>query len=276
MIWSYKDFRKEIKAIYNGTMDKGYSTGWQNFDGMLNIKTGNLMVISGHSFRGKSFFLNNLLLNLTNQYGWKHLLFSFEVRVSKHFKEMAMMRTGKDFEENGYGRLSEKEIEEQSEFLSNHFLFPNTSKLWTVREIVEEIEAVKKEHDIKTVVIDPFNRIKKEHEIRETLFIEEMLGELSTLAKKLDILIVFIAHPTKPQHGFENTAPSLHNTAGSQAWYSICDYGLVVHRKKLDGGRFSKLTQIFVDKAKTEDLGQPCQLFLKWSKHKLIATTEEE
>mgnify|MGYP003299440516 CR=1 FL=1 len=62
-------FEEKWDEIYNelfGDDTNFYSTGWSSLDEIIKIKTGYLMVVSGYPSRGKSTFVDNLLVNLTS------------------------------------------------------------------------------------------------------------------------------------------------------------------------------------------------------------------
>jgi twinkle protein len=269
----YSDIFDNIEDMYDGKINKGFDTGWNNFKDKLSIKTGYLMVVGGYSFRGKSFFVDNLMLNLSENYGWRHLLFTFEVTVEKHLKQTLSMRTRKSF--YGDNRMTKEEMDREKKVLDDYFIFSQNDSLWDIPSIIQKIEEVHSKMGIKTVLIDPYNRISKDiGRTSETHFIERMLSELSFLAKRLDILIIFIAHPTKPERKGTEVAPTMYETAGSQSWLSICDYGLIVHRDRFEDGTFSKVTKIIIDKVKTDDLGTCGTVNLKWQNQRLIDTAE--
>lgn len=268
-ILKYKDVFGELDRMYNGEVGQQYFTGWNALDQKLCIKTSNLMVVSGYSGRGKSFFVNNLLFNLTEKNQWKHLLFHFENSVEKHLIELLEMKTRKNFFSSN-NRITPEEKDKHKVYLNQFFTFCDNSIRWSVKDICGKIREVVLSEGIKTVVIDPYNRIKKEIEQTELLLIEEMLSSLSSLARELDILVIFIAHPTKPQGTDEQKAPSLYHTAGSQAWYSICDYGVVIHRYQNDQKEYDKQSQVLIQKVKTKDLGEVGKHCLNWERFRLI------
>ena len=268
---SYEDVFDTLDDMYEGKVDKGYSTGWHTLDENLMIKTGYLMVVGGYSARGKSFWVDNLLLNLSEQFNWKHLLFTFEVSVAKHLKETLSMRARKPF--YGKDRMSKATVDKEKKYLDNYFVFSNNDSMWNITDVKAKIREAHSKLGIKTVLLDPYNRISKYIKDSETLFIERMLGDLSALARELDILIIFIAHPTKPEKG-KDICPTMYDTAGSQSWLSICDYGIIIHRERFDNGEFSKTTQVKIDKVKTDDLGKCGMGNLEWQAQKLIPTAK--
>ena len=75
------------------------------------------------------------------------------------------------------------------------------------------------------------------------------------LAKKLDILIIFVAHPKKPDG---EKMPNLYSISGSSDWYNMADYGIVIHRERQQSDdQLSNLPTVFVQKVKNHFLGKP-------------------
>jgi len=231
-----------------------YDSGWQSFNRLVKIRTGRLMVISGYPSRGKSTFVRNLQINLTKNHDWKHLIASFEddketsynalLEMHKEQPIWDIVRNGDVFGETYY-------------YIADHFLHFDIEKMWTVDEICERTEWAVKKYGIKCLTIDPYNRLKNDYKDREDKYIGSILAKLCMLAKKLDILIIFVAHPKKPDG---EKIPNMFSISGSADWYNMTDYGIIVHRERLGKDRDSKLSDfptIFVEKVKNFNLGNP-------------------
>lgn len=127
-----------------------------------------------------------------------------------------------------------------------------------------------KRHGIKTLVIDPYNRLKNEFKDREDKYIGQILSKLCMLCKKLGILIVFVAHPKKPD---DDEAPTMYAISGSGDWYNMADYGIIVHRERDEESKELKNEpQIIVAKIKNFSLGNPSGgvVTLKYNKDRRI------
>lgn len=110
-------------------------------------------------------------------------------------------------------------------------------------------------HGIKTLVIDPYNRLDNKYTDREDKYVGSILAKLCMLAKKLDILVIFVAHPKKPD---SETMPSMYSISGSGDWYNMADYGIIVHRERDAVTReLLNQPQICVAKIKNFSLGSP-------------------
>lgn len=232
---------------------KGYSTGWDCIDEKFTIKTGHLMIVSGFPSRGKSFFIDNLLFNLSKQYQLKHLVASFENTNANHFARYSQMYTGKNFAD--IETLESDEFDKAFEFINSHFYRLRIDRLWNIDQIAEACELAVKKYGIKTLTIDPYNRLSHSFSDREDKYIGGLLSKLCMLSKKLDILIVFIAHPKKPDG---EQMPTMYSISGSSDWYNMADYGIIIHRDRNERtGKLEHRPKICVAKVKDFNLGDP-------------------
>lgn len=247
-------FADSFDEIYkfNYEQDKDYyKTYWNDFDKLVKIRTGNLMTVSGYPSRGKSTFVDNLLVNLAKNYDMKHLIASFENTQARHYNTLLEMYT-----ETPIFKLKEQNniIGEGLDFITNHFYRFDNSKMWTIDEICERTILAVKKYGVKTLTIDPYNRLNNDFKEREDKYIGSILAKLCMLAKKLDILIIFVAHPKKPDG---EKMPNMYSISGSGDWYNMSDYGVIVHRERQEDGKLSNMPTIIVEKVKDFSLGEP-------------------
>ena len=83
----------------------------------------------------------------------------------------------------------------------------------------------------------------------------EMLAKLTMAAKRLNVLIIFVAHPKKPQE--KGKAPTMYDISGSADWYNMADYGIIIHRERKDDGTLENSMRVIVEKVKDFQLGNP-------------------
>lgn len=264
--------REEILEFYKNGYSSGISTGWSALDKIFTIKTQHLMVVTGIPTRGKSFFVDNMLYNLTVSNDWKHLVCSFETTLSAHFARFASFKTELPF--GGRDRMSLSKVEECIDYFEQYVKRFTLKKQWTIDEIIEYGEYAVKRFGVKTLTIDPYNKLKNEFTEREDKYIDSILSKLITFARKNDVLVIFIAHPTKLQ---SDTIPTLYSISGGSSWYNMADYGIIVHREK-EGDKLNNTPQIIVQKVKDFHLGEPTggtvKLQYSVTKHKLLDTDQ--
>jgi len=266
-IITFYDCIDEILDFKENGYTKGYSTGWAGIDEKFTIKTSYLMVVTGYPSRGKSTFVDNLLLNLSENYGLKHLMASFETTNARHFDVLAKMHTGKKT-----NTLDNDEFLNTLDFISEHFYRIQMSKTWNIDEIIDECKLAIRKYGIKTLVIDPYNRLEGTYVEREDKFIATMLSKLAMLCKQLDILVIFIAHPKTPD---SEKVPTLYNISGGANWYNMCDYGLVIHRERNQkNGELENYPEIHIGKIKDYNIGDPAggivELEYRKDKHRIF------
>jgi twinkle protein len=263
------NFFDETDAIYkyNYEIDKDYySTGWKDLDNIIKIRTGYLMIVTGYPSRGKSTFVDNLLINLSRNYGLKHLIASFESIPASHFNSLIEMYLQKPI----YAIRQEEQIfGDGFEFIANHFYRFDVNRTWTIDEIAERAELAVRKYGINTLVIDPYNRLKNDYNDREDKYIGSILSKLSMLSKKLNILIIFVAHPKKPDG---EAMPNMYSISGSGDWYNMADYGIIVHRERGEDKKLKNTPEICVAKIKNFSLGNPSggSITLNYNKDKRI------
>lgn len=258
-----------------------YKTGWQDFDELVKIRTGYLMVVSGYPSRGKSYFVKNLLINLSKNYGLKHLIASFEDTIGSLYRDLFQMYMQKTIfkikQENKEQAIEKILIDDNYSFICDHFEMFENDRLWDIDQIIEktEIEYIKK--GIKVLVIDPYNRLKNDYSEREDKYIGNILAKLCMLAKRLNILVIFIAHPKKPEKGEANTPPNLYSVSGSGDWYNMPDYGIIIHRDRKEDGKLEDEVKVIVQKIKNFALGDPKggTIILKFNSQKMVIENKE-
>ena len=249
------NFYDSFDDIYNYLYERDtnwYSTGWLKLDNIIKLRTSHLMIVSGYPSRGKSTFTDNLLINLAKRYDMKHLIASFESTQAKHYVSLLEM-----YSQCPIYKLSgntENVFGDAFAFLADHFYRFDVDRLWNIDEICDRAERAVKKYGVKTLTIDPYNRLNNDFKDREDKYIGSILSKLSMLARRLDILVIFVAHPKKPDG---EKMPNMYSISGSGDWYNMADYGIIVHRERAADGKLSDRPTVFVEKVKNFSLGNP-------------------
>ena len=90
----------------------------------------------------------------------------------------------------------------------------------------------------------------------------EYLARIEAFAKKYDVLVVIVAHPTKMYKKDDGTIdePTMYNIKGGGEWYDASYHGLLVHRDYE-----KKTTKVKVLKVKFQNLGENgAECFFTW------------
>ena len=118
------------------------------------------------------------------------------------------------------------------------------------------------------MIIDPWNKLDSDRpdDLRETEWIGLCLDELMDFARDMGVHVQVIAHPAKAMHVSQRkTHPVLEDISGSKHWDNKADLGLSIHRPAVfkDGQRKTE-ANLYVLKARYEELGYPCKLALDY------------
>jgi twinkle protein len=90
----------------------------------------------------------------------------------------------------------------------------------------------------------------------------EYLTKIEAFAKKYDVLVFIVAHPTKMYKNQDGKIeePNMYNIKGGGEWYDASYHGLLVHRDYE-----AKNTKIKVLKVKYQNLGENgAECFFTW------------
>jgi len=126
---------------------------------------------------------------------------------------------------------------------------------YTLESVLRKGAELVKRKGIKCLVIDPYNKVrdvdcKTEDVNRYTM---EYLTKIEMFAKKYDVLVFIVAHPTKMYKGNDGKIeePTMYNIKGGGEWYDASYHGLLVHRDY-----DAKTTKVKVLKVKFQNLGE--------------------
>lgn len=229
------DLQEETDELYTKGIDRGFYVGFRSLEEFYNIKLGCTTYIGGIPSHGKTEFHFELLLNLTEFYGWKHALFSPETGSPKEIiAELSHKYIRKPFLK-GHSQMNENEKYMADAFLKDNFfiLNPDENKI-TIEELLSIALEVKKEHGLNTFSIDPFNELKHDysnHGGREDKYLEYVLGMIRRFAREHNVHIFIIAHPRtlRPVDG-KYEPPTAFELSGGAAWYSKAETIICVYR----------------------------------------------
>ena len=226
-------YADEFQSLYDKGMPSGVSTGYASVDEIFTLSTGNLVVTTGHAGDGKSAFIDQLIVNVARNNGWKTCFCSFEKPVQLHAVQLSQILVGKPFFEGFNARMTQEEKDFAETWIREHILFQDYQDggLPTIEAILEKGASAVMRYGIRVLVIDPFNFIHTDHKGLETDMVSEMLTKVQLFAKQHDVLVFFVAHPTKPfiRDGKKNVCTGV-DVAKSYAWFSKADTGLTVYR----------------------------------------------
>ena len=121
-----------------------------------------------------------------------------------------------------------------------------------------------KRKGIKCLIIDPFNKVRDYdgNSGDVNAYTLEYLTKIEIFAKKYDVLVIVVAHPTKMYKDANGKIeePTMYNIKGGGEWYDASYHGLLVHRDYEN-----KTVKCKVLKVKFQNLGENgAEAHFKW------------
>ncbi|GEO03368.1 DNA primase/helicase [Adhaeribacter aerolatus] len=251
------DMESEIDNLYENGYPKGESIGFPVFDTLLTFRPGEVTTITGIPGHGKSEFLDEILLKLT-QKGWSHGIYSAETPPTIHFVKLAERYVGKKFyHPDAKQKMSLDEAKQAKDCINQHFYFINEQEVETsVDGLLAKAKELVQRKGIKSFVIDPYNCIDHRRPINmsETEYVSLVYSKLVKFALHHDVHVFLVAHPAKqskdPQTG-KYEVPTMYSISGSANFFNKTHNGLCVYRH-MD----QNLVVVYVQKVKFKFIGK--------------------
>ena len=260
-VTTFRDIEDEVTDFVKNGFKPGFQVGLQNFDDIFSTYTGQFITVTGIPSSGKSDFVDQMVVGYNNNYGWKTAFASPENQptylhahklMRKHWQGMP---TAADINSEKWNQVADH---------CNTNYFHIDMERYTLESVLRKGAELVKRKGIKCLVIDPFNKVrdidcKTEDVNRYTM---EYLSKIEIFAKKYDVLVFIVAHPTKM---YRNEAgkieePTMYNIKGGGEWYDASYHGILVHRDYEQ-----KTVKAKVLKVKFQNLGENgAEAHFKW------------
>lgn len=237
-VYDVASYFDQVMELYEDGEASGESTGLLTVDEIFKIKEGMVYIVTGFPGHGKSEFIDDLMINLSQSKSWKWAVASFENPPANHISKLMEKVTEKPFFKGRSQRLSHQEMYDAKDFLEEHFVFleQKDGTMPTMKQIIAKTKLAIARCGCRGVVIDPYNYIDMSDYEAEHLGISVMLSELSSFARAHGIAVFFVAHPQKLQNNQDGSmpVPKGGHISGSAAWWAKADIGITVQRNNHD------------------------------------------
>jgi len=256
-----KDINEELEEfIYEG-FKPGYQIGLNNFDSIFSTYTGQFITVTGVPSSGKSDFVDRMVVGYNLKYGWKTAFASPEnkptfLHVHKLIRKIGgWMPSEKDIGTDRWNNIITT--------VNDNFYFIENER-YDLDEVLKKGAELVKRKGIKCLVIDPYNKVKMQGASNMSIpdATMEYLTRVEAFAKKYDVLVIIVAHPTKMHKKEDGTIdePTMYSIKGGGEWYDASYHGLLVHRD------YNKKTvKVKVLKVKFQNLGEnQAEAHFKW------------
>lgn len=233
-------------------------TGWGTLDQHLSMFAGCFEVLTGIPGHGKTTWAINRAVNVARLYGWRTAIFSPEMPTVPHLhNKMRRIASGRSLE----ALLRDAEqLRATDRFLNDHFVFADTdpeagqdADEHTLDWVSDRFADAVHRYGIRHAIIDPWNEVEHDRPAHETMpdYIGRGIRQLKALAKRYQVHLTVIVHPTKAVGGESPRMPNLYDCEGSAHWYNKPDLGVVVGRDPENDGQ----TIVRVAKVRFDETG---------------------
>jgi len=260
-VYSVDDDMDGIIDLWRNGMHKGLDIMHSSFNDNCTWVSSAVAVWTGIPGHGKSEFVDEVCVHLNILHAWKTGYYSPEnYPIKLHVSKLVSKISGKTFSRNYIGQ---EELMETVNYVKDNFFFiyPENDD-YTIDNILAHAKSLIKRKGIKVLVIDPYNKIEHlmDRNETETMYISRILDKLDMFAKRNDILIHLVAHPTKQK---KNTSgvyemPTMYDISGSAHFYNKCFYGLSIFRNK-------ETVDLGILKVKFKHLGGPATINFRYN-----------
>jgi twinkle protein len=246
------DIEDELKDFVQNGFKPGFQVGLPNFDKIFSTYTGQFITVTGIPSSGKSDFVDQMVVGYNNNYGWKTAYASPENQPTYLHAHKLMRKHWQDMPTPG--DIGGQQWKKVADHVNDNYFFIDMDR-YTLESVLRKGAELVKRKGIKCLVIDPFNKVrdvncKTEDVNRYTM---EYLTKIEIFAKKYDVLVFIVAHPTKMYKGNDGKIeePTMYNIKGGGEWYDASYHGLLVHRDYEN-----KTVKAKVLKVKFQNLGE--------------------
>ena len=230
-VTTFKDIESEITDFVRNGFKPGFQVGLQNFDDIFSTYTGQFITVTGIPSSGKSDFVDQMVVGYNQNYGWKTAFASPEnaptyLHAHKIMRKVWQgMPSAADIHSDKWNQIADH--------VNDNFYHIDMER-YTLESVLRKGAELVKRKGIKCLVIDPFNKVrdvdcKTEDVNRYTM---EYLSKIEIFAKKYDVLVFIVAHPTKMYKDGNGKIeePTMYNIKGGGEWYDASYHGILVHR----------------------------------------------
>ena len=251
-VTTFRDIEGEITDFVQNGFKRGYQVGLSNFDSIFSTYTGQFITVTGIPSSGKSDFVDQMVVGYNQNYDWKTAFASPENAPTYLHAHKIMRKVWQDMPRKD--DIGTDKWNAVADHVNDNFFFIDMER-YTLDSVLRKGAELVKRKGIKCLVIDPFNKIRDVDSNLEDVnrYTMEYLSKIEIFAKKYDVLVFVVAHPTKMYKDKDGKMeePTMYNIKGGGEWYDASYHGLLIHRDYEN-----KTVKAKVLKVKFQNLGE--------------------
>jgi twinkle protein len=259
-VTTFKDIEDEVTDFVRNGFKPGFQVGLDNFDSIFSTYTGQFITVTGIPSSGKSDFVDQMIIGYNEKYGWKTAYASPENTPTYLHAHKLMRKTWQGMPT--VADINSDKWNQVADHVNDNYYFIDMER-YTLDSVLRKGAELVKRKGIKCLVIDPFNKVRDNDASGDVnVYTLEYLSKIEIFAKKYDVLVMVVAHPTKMYKDAKGNIeePTMYNIKGGGEWYDASYHGLLVHRNYED-----KTVKVKVLKCKFQNLGENgAECHFKW------------
>jgi twinkle protein len=259
-VTTFRDIEDEVTDFVRNGFKPGFQVGLDNFDSIFSTYTGQFITVTGIPSSGKSDFVDQMVVGYNEKYGWKTAYASPENHPTYLHAHKLMRKTWQGMP--GVEDIKTEKWNQVADHVNDNYFFIDMER-YTLESVLRKGAELVKRKGIKCLVIDPFNKVRSADASGDVnVYTLEYLSQIEIFAKKYDVLVMVVAHPTKMYKDVKGNIeePTMYNIKGGGEWYDASYHGLLVHRNYVD-----KTVKVKVLKCKFQNLGENgAECHFKW------------
>lgn len=259
-VWS------KLNTLHEKGRIRGKYIGFNALQDKYSVKLGCTTYILGIPGHGKSEWLFEILINLSEFYGWRHIIYSPETGTATDiFLELAIKYCKKPLKQ-----IEQKEFGQAIGFLDEYFYVLNPKdnektpdKLFDLALKVKS-EFYMDHKEFHTFSIDPWNELShdfSEYSGREDKYLAFMLGHIRQKSKENQIHTFIVAHPRtlrEKKNDNSYSPPTTYEFSGGAEWFNKAETIICIYRPKIydrETNEYYNDVKIIIQKAKPKGIG---------------------
>ena len=247
-----RDVEGELLDFVHNGFKPGFQVGLENFDKIFSTYTSQFITVTGIPSSGKSDFVDQMCIGYNKNYGWKTAYASPENKPNYLHAHKLMRKTWEGMPTKA--DVGTSKWNQVTDHVNDNYFFIDMDR-YTLDEVLTKGGELVKRKGIKCLVIDPYNKVRDTNCKTEDVnrYTMEYLTKIEVFAKKFDVLVIVVAHPTKMYKDKDGKIeePTMYNIKGGGEWYDASYHGLLVHRDYE-----AKTVKAKVLKVKFQNLGE--------------------
>lgn len=278
-----------LRRIKDGAYAQRVAIGEKELDRLYSPVGGYITLVTGIPGHGKSTWLNWYTSRLAATFDWRIGFWSPENDPALQYADLINIYARRPMSATAAADpLDEDKIAEAKAWVGDHFkIISDYEGDGTIETILDQALTLKLQYGIRGLVIDPWNFISLPPGNDNGDRIRVVLARIGAFAKRFNIHIWVVAHPTKMQEQWKSAEkfkadkesgvetenklkiPKGYDISGSAHFYNMTDCGVTVYREDDNATRF------VVWKSRRKFLGQEGKCVMFFDADQLSFTCED-